>query len=239
MYRTFQFAAAVLLITTASGARAQLHLKQDKPPVEDLSWMWQYTQPDTVRSQENAFLGDSHLKPYLEKNLTAPQSFWDKNKTLSDVAMEFLAVPGQVIGDDNRYFNADGCVPHFCPNRGLLWVDLGVAAHPLTVFAAIDWISDNKATDEDGAAYTMWVFSNRSLSPAHIPAALTRSIARWTSHPSSGSTHLQNITRVFLVDPDGTPHPVSPNAVGAYNRLPAETTTEPDQALSAIPKAHP
>jgi len=234
---TLQLAAAVLLPTIVQGLHAQLPWKHEKPQVEDLSWMWQYTQTNAIQSQENVLLSDPHFKPFLEKNLTASQSFWDKSKPLSQVAMEFMGVPGDVIGDDNRYFNADGCVAHFCSDRGLLWVDLGLV-HPLVVFAAIDWISDNRTTDDSRAAYTMWVFSNRSIDPAHIPAALAHSITRWTSHPSSGDTHLQNITRVFFVDADGTPHPVSPSAIGAHNELPAETTTELDKTLSTLPKAH-
>lgn len=232
-----QLAAVALLPTLAPSTFAQLPWKHDKPQTEDLSWMWQYTQP-APGSRENALLWDPHFKPFLQKHLTAPQSFMQKNKPLSEVALEFLAIPGDVIGDDNRYFNADGCVQHFCPDRGLLWVDLGLA-HPLVVFAAIDWISDNRTTDDDAAAYTMWVFTNRSLDPAHLPAALIRSIARWTLRPSSGSTHLQNITRVFLIDPNGTPHPITPSTIGAYNKLPAETTTDPNQSLSTPPKAKP
>ncbi|QNI36301.1 hypothetical protein [Edaphobacter albus] len=233
-----QLAAVALLPTLAPGGFAQLPWKHDKPQTEDLSWMWQYTQP-APGSRENALLWDPHFKPFLQKYLTAPQSFWDKNKPLSDVAIEFLAVPGHVIGDDNRYFNADGCVQHFCPNRGLLWVDLGIA-RPLVVFAAIDWISDNRTTDDSAATYTMWVFSNRSLDPAHLPAALTRSIARWTSQPLADKKTFQNVTRVFLIDPDGTPHPINPSTIGARNTLPPETTTEPNQSLSnTTPKAKP
>lgn len=223
--------AAVLLSIAVPGVCVQLHLKHERPQVEDLSWMWQYTQPETTRSQENALLLDVRFKSFVETHFKAPQTFWGKNKPLSDVVLEFLGVPGQVIGDENRYLNADGCVPHFCPDRGLLWVDLGLP-HPLVAFAAIDWISDDRTTDQDKATYTLWLFSNHSIDPAHVPAALTRSVARWTSHPSPGDSHLQNITRVFFVDPDGTPHPVTPSAIGAHNELPAETTTESDPTSS-------
>jgi hypothetical protein len=202
MRRTLQL-AAVLLSIAVPGVCAQLQLKHEKPQVEDLSWMWQYTQPNSA-SQKNKLILDTRFRPFLENHFKAPQSFWGKNKPLSDVVMEFLDVPGQVIGDDNRYLNADGCVPDFCPDRGLLWIDLGLP-HPLVAFAAIHWISDNRTTDQDGATYTMWLFSN--------------------------------ITRVFFVDPDGTPHPVTPSTIGAHNELPAETTTEPDSNLSTTPKA--
>jgi hypothetical protein len=227
MRRTLQLAAAFFLIAGAVATRAQIHLKQDKPQAEDLQWLWQYTKP-APGSRENQMLLDPRFKTFLESHLTAPQSFWNKNQSLSEVAMEFLGVPGDVIGDDNRYFNANGCVPHFCPDRGLLWADLGTT-HPLIVFAAINWISDNKTTDESGATYTMWVFSNRVLDPNHPPAALIRSVNRWTSRPSSGSTELQNVTRVFFVDSDGTTHPVTPSAIGAHNNLPAETASQPRQ----------
>src|SRR5882762_9746090 len=139
MGRHLQLAAILLL--TAVQAHAQIHSPQitlHKQEKEDISWLWQYTQSGPG-SRENVMLWDPRFKPFLERYLTTPQSFWEKNKSISAVAMEFLAVPGQVIGDDNRYVNADGCVQHFCPNRGLLWVDLGLQ-HPRVIFAAIDWI---------------------------------------------------------------------------------------------------
>jgi hypothetical protein len=236
MHRTLQFAAAALMIATAPGVRAQLHLPHKQQP-EDLSWMWQYTQPKFNGS--GGFLtGDARFREFVEKNFNAPQTFWDKNKPLKETIGDFLTLPGAIVTDDNRYITVDGCVRHFCSDRGLMWIDLGVA-HPLAVFAAIEWIADNKATDQTGSAYTLWVFSSRALQSDHIPAPLTRSIARWTGQPSSGGGDLQNITRVFVVDPDGAPHPVTPNAIGAYSALPAETTTEPQQASTTPAKAQP
>ncbi len=135
-------------------------------------------------------------------------------------------MPGEVLGENDRYITADGCVPHFCPDRGLLWVDLGLPK-PLVVFAAIDWITENRATADKSSTYTLWLFPSRAFDPTEIPAALTRSITRWTAQPSSGSTDLQNITRVFIVDPDGTPHTLSPSTVGAHNSLPEETSNDP------------
>ncbi|WP_260706140.1 hypothetical protein [Edaphobacter flagellatus] len=236
MRRTLQLAAAALLVA-GMASHAQMHLHANKPQVEDISWMWPYTQPGP-ESRENRLVLDPHFMPFLERNLRAPQTFWTKNgkhSPLSDVAEEFLMVPGEVIGEENRYITADGCVPHFCEDRGMLWVDLR-PTNSLVVFAAIDWISENRSTEDKDAAYTMWVFSSRALNTEHLPPALTRSIARWTTHPSR-KTELQNITRVFLVDPDGTPHPVAPFDIGAHNTLPAETTKEPTQSLSTTPKA--
>jgi len=242
--------AALLLL--AAAAPAQIHSPQvnlhRRHPADDISWLAEYTRP-TPDGDENRLVQDPRFKPFLKRNLTAPQTFWGppggEGKPLADAAFDFLAgPPGRVILDARRYLNADACVAHFCPNRGLLWIDTALP-QPLVVFAAIDWISDNRATDDKSSSYTLWIFPNQPLDPARIPAALTRSIARWTSIPSSGSTDLQNITRVFLVDPDGAPHTLSPSSVGAHNNLPAETTTasptSTPQATPAqtAPKANP
>ena len=210
-------------------ACAQLHSPQvtlhRSEKAEDLSWLWAYAS-DSPGGDENRLANDVRFKPLLKRYLTAPQSFWGHGATLAETAGDFLSgPPGAVIRDDNRYLSADACVQHFCPDRGLLWIDLGLS-QPLIVFAAVDWISDNKTVDQADAAYTMWVFSSRTLNPKHIPPALQRSVARWTERPSSEGEPLENITRVYLVDPDGTPHPLSPTTIGAHTMLPAETSSE-------------
>ena len=152
------------------------------------------------------------FKPLLQQHLTAPQTFWSKGKNLSDSALEYLGTPHTVTGNDNRYLTATGCVAEFCPNRGLLWIDLGTP-HPLIVFAATNWIAENRATDQAGANYTLWVFSSRTLDPAHLPRALTRSIAPWALEPIGDGT-IEQIANVILVDPDGQPHPIQPADIG-------------------------
>ena len=211
MHRTFQLAAAALLLTTVSGVRAQVHLKRDKAPAEDLSWMWQYVQP-VPNGNGSALLRDSRLKPLLQQHLNAPQTFWSKGKSLADTALEYLATPHAVMTNDNRYLTATGCVAEFCPNRGLLWIDLGTP-HPLIVFAATNWIAENKATDQPGANYTLWVFASRALDPTHLPQGLTRSIAPWATEPIADGT-IEQIANVILVDPDGQPHQIQPADIG-------------------------
>ena len=246
MTRKLQLAAAALLFGAAA-ASAQIHSPQvtvhRHHPGEDLSWLWQYTEPAPSglpsAYRENDLRNDARFKPFLKQNLTAPQTFWGDAKPLPEVALDFLSVPGDVLGENDRYLTATGCVEHFCPDRGLLWVDLGLPK-PLVVFAATDWITENRATDDKNSTYTMWVFSNQTLDLTRLPAALIRSIHRWTNRPSSGSTDLQNITRVFLVDPDGTPHPLSPSAVGANDALPGETgQIAAPQNRQTAPKAKP
>ena len=213
MRRHLQLAVAFLLLTGAVATSAQIFKHKEKKPKENVQWLWQYG-PPPAEGRENALVLDPRFLPFLAQYLTAPQTFWAKNKTLADTALDFLSVPGKVIADQNRYLSITGCVFRFCPDRGLLWVDLGLP-RPLVVFAAINWIQQNKTPDQPGAEYTLWVFSNNALDPDHIPAALTRSIARWTAEPPLGSTILQTITTAVLVDPDGKPHQITPAAIGA------------------------
>ena len=141
MRRLLQLAAAVLLMTTLAPAQA---VKKPKPAPENVEWIWQYTPDDTNKQgRENDLLQDDRFRPFLDQFLTAPQTFWGnpvngKYKPLSDAALDHLTVPGSVLADDNRYISISGCVVHFCPARGLLWIDLN-GSHHLVVFAAIDW----------------------------------------------------------------------------------------------------
>ena len=76
--------------------------------------------------------------PSSKTILKAPQAFWGTGIPLSEAAATFLAGPGAIASTDNRYLTLTGCVPDHCPQRGLLWLDLG-RTHPLLVFAASNW----------------------------------------------------------------------------------------------------
>ncbi len=224
-----------LLLTLAAPAGAQFHLpgskhtdRPDRPRKSDLEWLWQYGPSDSAKDgRENDLVQDLRFRPLLAQYLTAPQSFWGMAtnghyRALADTALDYLSVPDRVLADDNRYLSISGCVVHFCPARGLLWVDLNAPPNgpaPLLAFAAIDWIKQGKTTSEPGAEYTLWLFPNQALSieagaPNRLPPALTKSLTRWAAEPMSGSGIVQNITHVLLVDPDGTPHEVPLAAVG-------------------------
>ncbi len=205
-------------------APAQARGKKEKAAPENVEWLWQYTQTkDDPAGRENDLVQDLRFRPMLEQFLTAPQSFWGtpvdgKPRTLATTALDHLSVPDKVIADENRYVSISGCVVHFCPARGLLWVDLN-GSHHLVVFAAIDWVKQGRPTSDPAAEYTLWLFPDEPLTVAagagqHPPAALLKSLDRWAAQPLAGSGIVQNITHAILVDPDGTPHEVSPSALG-------------------------
>jgi hypothetical protein len=199
------------------------HGKKAKRQHGDAEWLWQYS-PPPAEGRENDLIRDPHFLPFLSEYLTAPQSFWGpqkdgQRKTLAQTAYDFLAVPGKVIADDNRYITATGSVFHFRSSRGLLFADLN-EAHPLVVFAAIDWIRDSKTTDQRDAEYTLWIFADRALNVSmnggSLPSPLRRSLARWMVEALPGSGIVEKITAAILVDPDGTPHQIPvPNELGA------------------------
>ena len=249
MRRILQLVLALLLIagTTAfSPAHSQIYTqphaeppppapqknRHGKPILLNTEWLWSYSpSTNTPDGDENGLIQDPRFMPFLEDNLTAPQSFWGvkgtKYKPLPDTALDFLSVPGKVVADDNRYLSITGCVFHFCPSRGLLWVDLNPvskaalksdpdAPDHLVVFAAVDWIRDSKPTSDPTAEYTLWLFPNRAFglapnasdkpeAPNPIPQALVHSLSRFTQRPIPGSAIVENITHAIVVDTDGTP----------------------------------
>jgi hypothetical protein len=242
MRRFLQFALALSLLTGVASAQVlgpgaaaptpeKPQKKEKKRRPEGVEWMWQYS-PPPADGRQNELLRDDRFQPLLEEYLTAPQAFWGPEgaarKSLADTAYDFLSVPGQVIADQDRYLSITGCVFHFCSDRGLLWVDLN-AKYPLILFAAIAWSSEGKPAADPGAAYTLWVFPDQPLTatkeaPNRLPPAFLASIARWTGKPVPGQTHLQNITAAVLVDPDGTPHKLTPAELGVSG---GETKTKP------------
>lgn len=234
MRRILQLATALLL--TAALVRAQVPPppvlsqnktgKKEKPERQNIEWIWQYTPSDTDKNgRENELVQDLRFQPFLEEFLTAPQTFWGqpiagRYRSLANTALDHLSVPDKVLADENRYVSISGCVVHFCPQRGLLWIDLN-GTHHLVVFAAIDWAKQGRPTGDPAAEYTLWVFPDEPLTiaggsgpAAHPPPALIHAIARWTAEPLAGSGIVQNITHAILVDPDGTPHEVLPSALG-------------------------
>jgi hypothetical protein len=226
MRRILQLATAALLVTTLAPSYAKP--KNEKPQREDVEWLWQYGPDDKNKDgRENDMVQDARFRPLLEQFLTAPQTFWGvpingKYKTLAETALDYLSVPDKIVADENRYISITGHVFHFAPARGLLWLDLN-GKHHLVAFAAIDWSKQGRPTTDPTAEYTLWLFSNDPLTvegpgsgAQHVPVALTRSIARWTTQPLAGSGVVQNITHAVLVDPDGTPHEVPPTSLGIH-----------------------
>ena len=225
--RSFALYIASLVLVSAACAQLlqeapliQHQTKRGKNKQNNLEWMWQYGSPP-AGGREHDLIQDPEFDRFLHEYFNTPQSFWGpqngdpknpNHKSLATTVYDFLAVPGEVIADDNRYLTVTGCVFHFCPFRGLVFSDLD-GKNPLVVFAAINWISESHTPGDPDAEYTMWIFPNQRIgsteSPDRLPPPLIHSIARWAAKPLAGSGILQKIRYAILVDPDGTPHQIA------------------------------
>ena len=219
--------ALLTLAIAAPALHAQLLGEPPIPPKQkkqkqrgaDLEWMWQYS-PPPEDGRENQLIQDPNFRPFLDEYFKAPQSFWGPaptdpkapvHKSLAETVYDFLAVPGRVIADENRYITVTGEVFHLQSSRGLVFADLD-SSKPLVVFAAIDWIRDAKTVKDPDAEYTLWIFPNQppgtTANPAALPPPLLRSLKRWMLQPAPGTDFPQKITHAILVDADGTPHEI-------------------------------
>jgi hypothetical protein len=191
MRKNLHLATVLLLATTAAHAQVtnpdNLIGKPPAPPThqhftpnaDNLQWLWQYAQP-TPHGAKPALLADNRFPALLKDQLKAPQAFWGIGVPLSEAAATFLAGPGTIASADNRHLTITGCVVDHCPQRGLLWLDLGRTS-PLLVFAALRWNEQGFAANEKGATFTLYLFPNRELDPHELPEALKSSLQAWTA----------------------------------------------------------
>src|SRR5665213_2861322 len=176
MNRNLQLAAIILAAVLAPALALGSGFAKPPKLQQDVEWLWQYT-PDQTHpdGRENELAQDQRFKPFLDQTLTAPQHFWGQPiagrwRSLANTALDHLSVPDKVLAEDNRYLSISGCTLHFCPARGLLWVDLN-GSHHLVVFCAIDWTKQGAPTSDPDAQYTLYLFANDPLLPDTVRSA--------------------------------------------------------------------
>ena len=192
---------------------------QQSTPSTDLQWLWQYAQP-TPQGNKPALLQDTRFSLLLRDQLKAPQSFWGIGVPLSEAAATFLAGNGAIASSDNRHLTITGCVVDHCPQRGLLWLDLG-RTNPLLVFAALRWNEQGHTTDEPAATFTLWLFPNRELDPHQLPDALKEALASWAEPRDCVPPQ---VAIAIVVDPTGTTHVIGGIEAGIQTTICASST---------------
>jgi hypothetical protein len=229
--------AATLLLLGAATTHAQItnpdtliaHPPANPPhhhaaPPQTYNWLWQFAKP-TPQGDASALRVDARFQSLLAADFHQPQAVWgDHSQPLDAVIPLFLSANGEVTASENRYLSIDGCVPSFCPAHGLLWLDLGTP-HPLAVFAAVNWTTENHTTDEASADYNLWLFSNRSLVADELPLALTEAIAHWDARLAAAHRLVPHIANAILVQPDGQPIALTPALTGANTLAPQPDTS--------------
>lgn len=245
MRNLLQF-AAIMLLSRAAAIPAQISNPDSliapapKPPAPhqrpgslgtDLQWLWAFTKPAPLGRADDLRL-DARFQDLLKSSFKQPQAMWGSGTStpsLATVIPLFLTQYGEVTSDKDRVFTVDGCVPGFCPAHGMLWADLG-ATHPLLVFAAVKWSTENHPTGDTAADYDLWLFPNRNLSADSFPLELSESISRWDARLATAHRLVPHIAHAVIVEPDGTPQGLDPQLAGANTLQPQPDTVTPKES---------
>ena len=209
-------------------ACATLTAAQTKPtsrPSPDATWTKMYAArcgpvtrrcPPSTNGYENAFNGDPRLSALLKSSFPQHQWFWSDHHKLTplpDLIQEFIADPGGLSLDEDRYVTADGGVPHLNDlGRGMLWIDTGVRPAN-AIFVATNLIGG----DGDGG-FHLWIFSSTKLNWQHLPPAFNVSLKRWFStiaEPGYNGTsgYSFNFALVTIVEPNGGMEDITPESL--------------------------
>ena len=158
--------------------------------------------PPIVHNQgrENALNGDPRFLPLLKSFFPQHQWFWfDRYKftPVANLVNTFIGVPGNAILDDDRYVTADGCVPHDCNDRGMLWIDTGTQPATL-IFVATGMV----ASVQGGEQTRLWLFASKHMDFQNLPPAFLSSLERWhIDNVANG--YKEDILLATLVQPNG------------------------------------
>ncbi len=216
-----------LLVLPLCSAQAQVTVAPAANAYEladNAGWVREFAAPDTPPDKPrivgvgrgNDLNWDPRFVALLHSSFRQRQWFWYdhyKFPPLPDVVQTFLAVPGDVILDKDRYVTVDGCVPHAGYLRGLLWMDTG--EHPAAViFSGIDLVSSESGKE----SYHLWLFSSKKLARNQMPGPFLASLHRWLTILSTNGYRGTNgykyhFDLVTLVQPTGEMVDISPETM--------------------------
>ena len=130
----------ILLCISIESAKGQA-ANQVMPARNDLSWARELASPEK-KDGDNKW--DPQFRGLMRSSFPQRQSFWrdhEKFPSVPELVQEFLGVPGSVSLDGDRFVTMDGCVPHACSARGMVWIDTRGIGKPLVIFVAPEDVS--------------------------------------------------------------------------------------------------
>ncbi len=195
-----------LLVCTAAAQKAN-----DLP---DASWVRDFASPSqgSEKGRENQLNLDPRFHALLQSSLQQHQFFWRDHGRFTpvpDLVQTFIGVPGSVLLDQNRYVIIDGCVPHDCGDRGLVWIDIAPAKRPPLIFVATGDISNGPGDRE--RQIHLWLFSSTPLNFQKMPPQFLSIVSQWWNRTSQGWDVPERIVLVTLVQPTGEMVDLSPS----------------------------
>lgn len=206
------FGCVSLLLALAPAAWPQTHVQSAARQLPDLAWTRDYAIPYTtakqppvqakVRQQLNL---SPQFLPALRAAFPQRQWFWKDHGrfgTVAEVAQTFLGVPGRSWDtgasawiDEDRYVTEEGCVPHACTDRGMLWMDTAPA--PALIFIASDVVPTGTFGDTH-----LWIYVSNAKLANTLPTAFQRSVRRWYDD-NQAQGYKQKVILATMVSPDG------------------------------------
>jgi hypothetical protein len=172
-----------------------------KVPV-DLSWLHEFVGPYSGKDIK----WDPRFQALITSSLHQRQSIWrDHGKVVSlpDLVQVFIGTPRSVLVDEDRFYTIEGCVPHDCTDKGMVWIDNASAAKPAVIFIAMS--SVNTAMGEHGDPIHLWLFSSTALNWQKLPPNFLLRLNQWwlETQSYSKSDVDDELALVTIVQPDG------------------------------------
>ena len=219
----------ISLLTSSAPALAQSAQKPTRPAsTKDATWMRTFAVPfDPQKAEgdelgnENGLTNDPRFEALLKASFSQRQWFWYEHGQLvstADLIETFIGVPGGAILDEGRYVTADGCVPHDCEDRGMLWIDTGTLPATL-IFVGINLVGGSSNSQETSH---LWIFSSRKLNWQKLPNSFTASLPRWLAtiakpgYHGTGGYHYK-FALATIVQPNGVTEDITPETLPLGN----------------------
>jgi hypothetical protein len=210
--------AAVLASVISTTPIAAQKIVPQPSVISDATWTREFASaytPSNDIGNENQLNGDSRFTTLLKTSFPQRQWFWRENYrfiSVPDLVQTFIGVPGDAILDDQRYVTADGCVPHDCNDRGMLWID--TAAHPAKLIF-VGTASVRTGPADAGSRDRLWLFSSSKLDFQNLPQPFLTSLRRWkdriaASNYNGTAGYHYNFILATIVQPSGEMIDISP-----------------------------
>ena len=171
-----------------------------KAPV-DLSWLHEFVGPYSGKDIK----WDPRFQTLIRSSLHQRQSIWrDHGKLISlpDLVQVFIGMPGSVLVDEDRFYTIEGCVPHDCTDRGMVWIDSASTDKMAVIFVAMS--SVNTAMDDHATPIHLWLFSSTALNWQKLPPNFLLRLSQWwlETQSHSNSDFDARLAMVTIVQPD-------------------------------------
>ena len=203
-------------------------------PSADLSWIRDFAVPATPETtardqagEQNKLNWDPRFQALLTNSSHQRQSFWFDHyrfTPLPALVQQFMGVPGRVLLEEDRYVTVNGCVPHDCSDRGMLWIDTGTTKKPCVIFAATGQVS--QGLENRYSQIHLWLFSSTKLDWSKLPPPFRSSLIAWWNKTTAvwRQDSPEKIILVTLVQPSGEMVDLAPSLLAFAD--PDTTSTE-------------